>query len=459
MDQRRRRLWELIERLDNRGRGLVESYGQFTSWSEDDLGQEGRDLQTVAWQLRRGLEDTADRDIRGWAETQAKQLAGYAGLFSISELVACGDAQSPQDAMTNELLSSQALRSLRAQTDAISWLQPDAAMSLLSREALQFIDDRVDEHCAAIDHYAVKDDRLEPIRPHAQIERSLYNVRFRCGYVSWRATQFIVPPRATLRFRWLTALERARKVVLQRCRAQVGSERCAAIFNACDSLMSSHFGRARRADEALRAQSGGFYSEAGATQSVAIGGELFAYEAMVRVIDDPDVPSPWQPLLALWERGVATLPALDGSLLLYVPVYDDRGLVGDPVESDVLASSDVLGARLAATQPGGVSRWRAGLSHCAAGMLMLASERDDPALCANVAALHRFARHGLGPQLSMSQQRIASAVSDPDGLRAPAAMTTFSPRLARELMDAATVDRMMDEIERDRDVIDRASRE
>jgi hypothetical protein len=39
--------------------------------------------------------------------------------------------------------------------------------------------------------------------------------------------------------------------------------------------------------------------------------------------------SPWEPLTAFWERGLCTLPGLDGALVLYVPVRQDGILASD----------------------------------------------------------------------------------------------------------------------------------
>lgn len=251
---------------------------------------------------------------------------------------------------------------------AVRWLRPDAEMDTLAEASLRWIDERVDEHKSAISTW------LQGPAPSLAVTltRSLREARVLSGHAR---SQSEFKDFSVEAMRWVSALEaQSRHATVDAARA-LGSVAVAEM----QTQMWAH----------LRALSGAVdlptKNEVGLVTEIAVGvpgGEAMVAHAMV-LLNPSAKPSPWAPLLAMWERGLCPLPALDGGMVVYVPVRRGDRLVLDPT-------------------PGSEAREPA--AHLFSGGIhppgMMRPTEPTPEGNARV-TLKRFNRMGLGPLVGM----------------------------------------------------------
>lgn len=186
---------------------------------------------------------------------------------------------------------------------AVRWLAPDAAMDALDETARAWIDERVDEHLAAASRYT----------SHGPFEARVECTRgFGDAAVRWEAAWASAPPSTP----YLAALDRAAQPFdgpgddgRRFAWAQQAMRLAREAAPPCAAWAAMHgFGEVH---DALP----------GVTCAALHAGWLALFD------DDPEVPSPWEPLFALWERGLWPLAMPDASMLVYVPHVANGRLV------------------------------------------------------------------------------------------------------------------------------------
>jgi hypothetical protein len=333
-------------------------------------------------------------------------------------------------------------------------------MARMDTEASAFIADRVDEHHEALRCHGDARDEHDPIAPSLRIERSLYDARFATGYFEWRTYSAEAPTFAVSARRWVRALDRARATVLTRARAELGSAMCAAII---ERVRLAH--QERRTDrsapdnpllERLRAM----IDQGGESDTaIAPGGELLAYEALRLALGDPELRSPWAPLLALWERGCAPLATLEGELLVYVPVFVRDTLVPDPEPWRPIAPLDAWPDERARTDRDVRGQWRSSHAFFFAGRRFMPREWESGGGLSLWATIHRFARHGFAPLPAMMPHTVNSSPQYVATNTPALALSTFVPRLPSARVSEAQFDAMVDEPDTDEALLERATPE
>lgn len=196
----------------------------------------------------------------------------------------------------------------------IRWLRPDAEMSALGPPARAWIDQRFEELCQ----------RCGKAPPRGVfLTRSGREARARSGHAGSAEELTDFSPAAE---QWLHALERVAAAAYQHVIDQPDG----------DVLLEA---TEREVWQVLRALTPPApdtpsFTGPGAKVEYAIGapgGYAAVLHAFCLLAHGPEgeALSPWEPLTALWERGLCTLPGLDGTLVLYVPEVKDGRLVTD----------------------------------------------------------------------------------------------------------------------------------
>ena len=263
-----------------------------------------------------------------------------------------------------------------ARVRAIRWLEPDAEMDTLGDGAQTWIAERVEEHSVALSHLHA----VEPVTLAWRVERMIDRARIESGHVSY-ASEVVEFSLAALA--WITLLDDARQMALRNAKEALGAARRTEVVEAVWEVLRAPATKMRNAAYAEHSRSARQWqwSSGGEVRSAddyavgATGGAALVYHALWELSAEDGEPSPWAPLIALWERGACTLAALDGAMIVYVPLRNKRGLVSSP----------------------GVKREDAGFSG-GIGRMSYFRSYDTPEL-GDVAraALKRFNAHGLGP--------------------------------------------------------------
>jgi hypothetical protein len=297
--------------------------------------------------------------------------------------------------------------------EQIRWLRPDAEMSALGPPARAWIDQRFDELCQ----------RSAQAPPRGVfITRSQREARARSGHATSVDELADFSPAAA---QWLHALERTAADAYQRVLGQPDG----------DALLAA---TEREVWQVLRALTPPApdkpsFTEPGGKAVFAIGAPG-GYAAVLHAFcllahgSEGEALSPWEPLTAMWERGLCTLPGLDGTLVLYVPTLQDGRIV-----SDVSAAEG--GGFAAGVYP--PSPWAAGRKQRPEGNAR--------------ALLKRFNRVGLGPlpalypPAELSFPGMTNWPGPPDVYVAPPPASSDTPvrRLCDELALPATFNPVM----------------
>lgn len=217
------------------------------------------------------------------------------------------------------------LEEYTARIEAIRWLRPDAEIDALTEGAQQWISDRVEEHVVALSRFSPEGESLSlswsPVRMIDQARELSAHAP--------SATQSAGFSHAALT--WLARLDDARSFGLARARDALGAAQRIAVAEAVWSVLRGPAKHARKRafqahDPRARLDVGGRVRDAEDFLIGAPGGTALALHALW-ALSDPDGPSsPWEPLIALWERGVCPLAAPDGTALMYVPLRRDGAL-------------------------------------------------------------------------------------------------------------------------------------
>lgn len=354
-------------------------------------------------------------------------------------------------------MRDDAIEALAERARNLRWLSPDSAAARLDDEAQQFIRDRVDEHHAALAHFAGA-----AVEPPLVIERSLYAARHACGYFGDDMIRFggALPAPAKRAVDWVNRLDFVRTRVIRTARATLGSERCASVIERVRRSLQAHVDDTRRADQSLLERMRNFiFSGRVPFTSLATAGELFDLEALSVALGAASPPSPWRPLLNLWERGLAPLATLDGELLVYVPVYVDGALVGDPTPDAPLHPRDPRSRTNIEERRTSVTEMRASRAFFPEGHRFMPREWQQPDRRTLWAIVHRFARHGFSP---LPKMMLFSVDTTPMfvATNTPAlALTTYVPRAPSSALDAAKFDAWADAPDDDASLIARATPE
>jgi hypothetical protein len=350
-----------------------------------------------------------------------------------------------------------AVEELAERARGLRWLTTDSAAARLDDEAQQFIIDRLDEHHAALAGFSAG----VAVEPPLRIERSLYAARYACGYfgddMMWIGDD--VPAPSERAVAWARALDRARAAVIEESRRALGSARCAAVIETVRSALREQGGETERADRSLLDRMRSMISRGRRpSTALAIGGELFDLEAL-RVASGREWPSPWRPIMNLWERGLAPLASLDGELLVYVPVYVDGALVGDPSPDEPLHPADPRSRFERASDSVPVREQRASRAYFEEGYRFMPREWQQPARIALWTIVHRFARHGFAPTPTMMLFNVDTTPAFVATNTPALALTTYVPRVAEAPLDAASFDAWADAADDDDALIARATPE
>lgn len=205
------------------------------------------------------------------------------------------------------------VRALCERIRAVPWLSPDAEMDTLAEPAHRWIDERIDEHRAALAPWLPSTSGLPSPALAVVLTRSAEEARVRSGH--GREARELVPF-SEAAVAWHDALVAVHNDAERDARTKLGT----AVVRAA-------------LDEVWRA----LCDASGATvprpkknpddpgEDIVIGtpgGEAMIAHALTLLAGD-DRPSPWAPLLSLWERGVATLASPEGDVVVYVPTQPE----------------------------------------------------------------------------------------------------------------------------------------
>lgn len=218
-----------------------------------------------------------------------------------------------------------AFRAVLARIERCRWLVPDAEMEALTSAALSWIDERVDELCAALSRASPSSGEFTAAP--VTIERSA-----RAALRRWTTTRDMIeqsPHLGALR----AADEDATREIAKRLSVRDVQSATTEVRRAVEA--TSEPPSPWRAALTLRARTAG---ERGRTDPPLHGREAHpgaavadAHACWVLAFgDDASRPSPWAPLLAMFERGTWPMALPDGSVLVYVPVLRDGALVPEP---------------------------------------------------------------------------------------------------------------------------------
>lgn len=305
-----------------------------------------------------------------------------------------------------------------ARIATIRWLHPDAEMDAFDAAAQRWVADRVEEHAVALS----RANPAEPVTLAWRAVRMTDEARVRSGHVNYAAEGPVAYGLPALA--WLSLLDDARRSAFERAREVLGPARRVEVAEAVWGVLRGPAARLR--EEAFAEQQrtdrwddyGGQVRDPDDYVVGAPGGEALVTHALWALSRDDDAPSPWEPLLALWERGACTLAALDGSLLLYVPLRR-----GEALQHTEGVDPSAAHFRGAIGKAGGL-------------------RRPDPAKLISEtarAALLRFNAHGLGPLPGMYAPVNVSPVIMATNWPGPPDPYVFAPPAAldADAMDAA----------------------
>lgn len=187
---------------------------------------------------------------------------------------------------------------------ATAWLRPDAALDALDPAAVEWSRDRVEEHLAALAPFT---DRPLP-EPVVEVARDVVDAEDRWA-AAWEALSEPTPYTAALDAAFFaTAVDRTRADVPEPLRAALYAEqeelatRLVTVVNRTNLALGVP-------DWSLPPRPAMVYTATLALSWLRLRG---------------DAPSPWAPLLALWERGAWPLPLPDATMLLFVRVGGAR---------------------------------------------------------------------------------------------------------------------------------------
>lgn len=239
----------------------------------------------------------------------------------------------------------------RARLAACRWLEPDASFEAMGGDARRWLEDRVEELRAALLPYVDDPDALDALT--ARVERSA-EAAVEAWASSWADPETAPPALAG-------ALTRAEAEV----RTSLNGRNPAPQWTYFELGASSRKkGAAWRVllDRHRRAEGGDARAliETHPAQ-LACASHLRWLYAFGEV---PSRRSPWAPLVALFERGAWPVALGDGSLLVYVPVLREGGVVPSPESPEVLllpprrprpAPTTAVAPTLAALEAAGVA--------------------------------------------------------------------------------------------------------
>lgn len=201
------------------------------------------------------------------------------------------------------------------------WLAPDSALEALTPEAMEWLRERADELLGALMPWLPEGSELTVIP--VETERSMPAACER-----WTAAWSAVPTKSLQPA--AHALDAARTHVLTFERALGWARR-----EKLEQKVSKAVQEASAASPhwvALIEAAGGVFEYASPHPTEAIA-SLHAH--WLTRGSDPAHPSPWAPLLAIFERGAWPVLLPDNTLLVYVPVLQGARAVLDPANPDV----------------------------------------------------------------------------------------------------------------------------
>jgi hypothetical protein len=213
----------------------------------------------------------------------------------------------------------------RVRLTAIRWLRPDAALDALAAEALAWLDAQLDALCAALHLFSPGGQSVPPLT--LAVERSVRVVGDRWA-AAWAA-----PERHPIVALLATAEEETARELTLRCTRSD-------LLNLHWEIRSalSVLGRApspwaevmRQLEASARRE---HRSEAPRWPANEPAAALAAAQHLRWILafgDDATTPSPWGPLLAIFERGAWPMLLPDGTALVYVPLVSAGRLVAEP---------------------------------------------------------------------------------------------------------------------------------
>jgi serine/threonine protein kinase len=193
----------------------------------------------------------------------------------------------------------------------LRWLSPDAEMSALAPEAIDWIEMRIDEHLSLLSPYA---------GAHELPTRS---------------------PKLSRSYREITAeLQDAEsrtlpEEVFSYIKAQYAARQRA------ENICSLSLEATNAAEKASSAGFANFLYRPPQTEKKHELNEILTHQGGRRIVDShlrhiaiygDALPSPWEPILQLWERGLWPLEMLSEGFLVYVPLYRGESLVVEPTK-------------------------------------------------------------------------------------------------------------------------------
>ena len=217
----------------------------------------------------------------------------------------------------------------RVRLAALRWLRPDAALDALAPEALTWIDAQLDAFCAALQVFSPGGEPVPPLT--LTVERSVRRVTDRWA-AAWAAPA--LHPVVAL----LAAAEEETARELTRLCAR--SDLLRLHWEIREAL--SALGRApspwaevmRQLEARARQERRPEAPRWPANEPAAALAAAQHLRWIAAFGDDATTPSPWGPLVAIFERGAWPLLLPDGAALVYVPVVRGGRLVAEPDVDD-----------------------------------------------------------------------------------------------------------------------------
>lgn len=208
----------------------------------------------------------------------------------------------------------------------LPWLRPDPGLAALDPDALQWLEDRADEHAAALG------DALPTLR--LRVFRSVREAAAACAS-AWAQPEAARP--------WDRALRAARWKLAEAERTRFGGDAFASNTRRTEveaviaAVWAAALGRLPWPRTRPRPE----LALPDCLRDMAIRAAL---EAVPRA-DTPLRPCPWEPLAAMWMRGAWPFALPPDTLGVWVPVWREGSLVVDPDAPE--RASEVLGVAAA----------------------------------------------------------------------------------------------------------------
>jgi serine/threonine protein kinase len=215
--------------------------------------------------------------------------------------------------------SSDLIQEELERISCIDWLHPDAETEALSQEFIEWIEMRFDEHLSLLQPYAVDQD-FPPSR--VEFTRSLYMAHQRTLIDGATADT----PEMFTRRKALSGLQ----------------HRIERICSASTKLSNLREETVQRAILASSPKHSGPQAEL--FSSWWLTPKQAPPEAVLRAhishlfVFGKELPSPWEPFIAMWERGIWPVTVVAGGLWCYVPVYKGEELQLMPDGSPQISS-------------------------------------------------------------------------------------------------------------------------